>query len=123
MQILTDSEGYVCAAALEGAIAGGREYCGMTPLFFEEYMDCFRLVGGTLALDAQKLVQRQKAQADKKETDALYAWFAWYDRQLMQYQRAQRLGEGFGGDVALLDRQAKQKQARLRELLSKGGTP
>ena len=123
MQMLTDSEGYICAAALEGAIVGGREYCGLVPLFFEEYMDCFRLVGGTLVLDAQKLVKRQKAQADKKEADALFAWFAWYDCQLMQHQRARRLGEGFDGDVAELDRQAKQKQARLRVLLGKGGTP
>lgn len=123
MQILTDSDGYVCAAALEGVIVGGREYCGMMPLLFEENIDCFRLVGSTLALDAQKLVQKQKAQAEKKEADALLVWFAWYDCQLMQYQRARRLGEGFNGDVALLDRQAKQKQARLRLLLGKGGTP
>ena len=90
MQIQTDRDGYVCAAALEGALIGGREYRGLMPMLFEEFMDCFRLVGGTLVLDAQKLVQKQKAQSEKKEEDALLGWFAWYDCQMMQALRAQR---------------------------------
>lgn len=41
-------------------------------------------------------------------------WFAWYDNQVSQYQRCQRLGIEFDRDINELDNQAKTYQEELR---------
>lgn len=57
-----------------------------------------------------------EAMAARAERDELAAWFAWYDIQIMQYQRCQRLGETFDQNVEELDAEAAVKQARIREI-------
>lgn len=54
----------------------------------------------------------------QRELAQLHAWFGWYDAQMMQYQRALRMGEKFDKDIADLDASAAKKQARIREILA-----
>ncbi len=52
------------------------------------------------------------------ELTELYQWFHWYDIQVAQYGRAQRMGAEFDKDISALDAEAAQNQARIREILN-----
>ena len=51
-----------------------------------------------------------------KEQQELLKWIEYYDKQVMQYNRCQRLGIEFDKDISELDNQANINQARLREI-------
>lgn len=51
-----------------------------------------------------------------QERQELLQWFEWYDKQVMQYERCQRLGVEFDKDIHELDEQATVNQQRLREI-------
>ena len=43
-------------------------------------------------------------------------WFAEYDLQVKQYERATRLGETFDKSIEMLDNEAREKALRIKEL-------
>ena len=51
-----------------------------------------------------------------QERQELLDWFEEYDKQVMQYNRCQRLGVEFDKDISELDAQADINQQRLREI-------
>lgn len=51
-----------------------------------------------------------------EEIGELNDWFIDYDIQIAQYNRCQRLGFIFDGDIEKLDNEAQQKQLRIREI-------
>ena len=50
------------------------------------------------------------------ELNKLTSWFEWYDSQMAQYNRCQRLGLEFDRDIAELDAEAVKNQLRIREI-------
>lgn len=55
----------------------------------------------------------------QKELTELDNWFKWYDNQVAQYNRCQRLGLDFDKDINELDNQAKVNQERIAEIRGK----
>lgn len=53
------------------------------------------------------------------ELNELTEWFTYYDNQVAQYNRCQRLGIEFDKDINELDKEANQKQLRIREIKEK----
>ena len=53
----------------------------------------------------------------QNELDNLYIWFEWYDKQVVEYNRCQRLGIEFDRNIQDLDVLALEKQLRIREIL------
>jgi hypothetical protein len=117
MKIVCDAQGYVEGYAEIGGMPGAVEYAGGMPEGFgPETCRYYRLEGGALVYDADRKAAADKAIADAAELAELYKWFEWYDQQVMQYTRAQRLGEDCDIDIMALDEQAAANQARIREL-------
>ena len=116
MIIKFDNEGYVDGFAEIGGMGGACEWTGAIPNGFRENCRVFRLENGVLVKDTAKEQQQQNRAAAEEELVELYEWFAWYDNQCSQYQRAVRMGEKFDWDMSVLDSIAKEKQARIREI-------
>lgn len=116
MLIKFNENGYVDGFAEIGGMDGACEWTGAIPDGFRENCQVFRLEGGALVKDTAKEESQLAAQAAVEELAELYEWFAWYDNQCSQYQRAQRMGEPFDWDMSALDSIAKDKQARIREI-------
>lgn len=118
LKLKTDTDGYVEGYADAGYdMEGAAEYSGEAPAGFDAGT-CrhYRLAGGALVLDAGSQAEARSAETAREELAALHRWFTWYDVQIMQFTRAQRLGEPFDGDVQRLDAQAKANQLRVRAL-------
>jgi hypothetical protein len=118
MQIKIDADGYVIGYADEGfEMDGATPYNGAIPEGFNgETCRHYRLVDDTLMLDEDAQAAGEATRKAQEELAALYEWFAWYDVQVMQYGRCQRLGVEFDQDMAVLDAEAVIKQERIREI-------
>jgi len=117
MQILFDADGRVEGYAEVGGIPGAVEYAGAVPAGFgPDTCRFYRLEGGALVYDAAKRQAELDTIAAAEELAERLEWFEWYDLQVKEYERAQRLGEPFDGDIMALDEQAKENAARIREL-------
>lgn len=59
-------------------------------------------------------------QKNLQELNSLTEWFEWYDRQVQEYARCQRLGIEYTNTLGLtlteLDNLAEEKKARINEL-------
>lgn len=57
---------------------------------------------------------------NNQELNSLTEWFEWYDRQVQEYARCQRLGIEYTNTLGLtlteLDNLAEEKKARINEL-------
>jgi hypothetical protein len=96
---------------------GGFWYDGTVPDgFTPEACRFFRYDSGILILDEARQQAALDFDAAQEELGVLYQWFVWYDTQVMQYTRAQRLGEACDIDIMALDEQAKDNQTRINEL-------
>lgn len=118
MRIRLDADGYVAGYSDDGFdMDGGVDFPGEIPEGFDA-LSCgfYRLEGEKLVFDAQKSREAQEREAAETELEALYQWFEGYDRQVMQYARAQRLGRAFEGDIRELDAQAEINRRRILEL-------
>lgn len=64
----------------------------------------------------------EKSYYDEKELYNLEQWFAYYDRQVAEYSRCQRLGITYSNDdnltIEQLDKLAEQNKAKINELRS-----
>lgn len=76
----------------------------------------YRLENGILTFDETLAAEASQKEAAQIELSEIAGWFSWYDNQVQQYLRAQRLGEMFDGDIVALDAQAKEYQIRIRAL-------
>lgn len=117
MKIKTDQDGFVVGYVIVGDMDGAEEWNGEIPEGFSaEDSRYWRRDGDTLVFDQTRKDQAEQAVAKQAELEELYAWFVWYDNQVMQYNRAVRLGEAFDRDMAEMDVEAKIKQAQIREI-------
>lgn len=120
MKIKTDENGRVLGFVTMGGMEGAEEYTGEIPAGFEQNCRTFRMVDGHLVKDEEAEAAMAKAKAEAEELSEISSWFSWYDNQIAQYSRAVRLGETFDKDIAALDAEAAQKQARIREIKNGG---
>lgn len=59
--------------------------------------------------------EKEKIKFEKQNRiSEINQWFAWYDNQVKQYERCQRLGIEFDKDMVELDHQADAYQKELR---------
>lgn len=119
MKLKLDTEGYVTGYTeycLDYETAPGVEYTGPVPEDFAVSCSNYRYQDGQLVADADRCARALQKENAAIERQEISNWFSWYDNQCMQYQRSLRLGEAFDQDIAALDQEAKQKQARAREL-------
>ena len=73
-------------------------------------------------LTEQEIAEQEQRQLEfnlNNELNELTQWFAYYDNQVAQYNRCQRLRVGFDRDINKLDNEATQKQLRIREINAK----
>ena len=116
MRIKVDDNLKVIGFVELGGMAGAVEYNGDIPDDFRENCLFYRLVDGQLVKDDAAEAAAAEAESAAAELDELYTWFAWYDNQIAQYLRAQRLGQAYDHDISELDALAADKQNRIREL-------
>lgn len=64
----------------------------------------------------EKQVEPTQAEILESELETLLSWFDWYDQQCMQYQRSQRMGVSWEGNIDDLDAQAVIKAHRINEI-------
>lgn len=64
----------------------------------------------------EKYNARKQSYLYEEQLNELETWFNWYDNQVAQYNRCQRLGIEFDKDINELDNQAKVNQERIAEL-------
>ena len=72
-----------------------------------------KVVDGKLVAELHEPTQEELLQIELYE---LETWFTWYDNQVAQYNRCQRLGIEFDKDINELDNQAKVNQERIAEI-------
>ena len=125
MRIKPGKDGYVEGYAEVGDMEGSVAFCGEIPEGFgPKTCRCYRIADAvTLVPDTERLALMQAMPAMQDELAALLDWFAWYDTQVMQYQRAERLGEACDINIGKLDRQAAKNQARIngiKTILNRG---
>lgn len=112
-----DTSGHLCAYSFDTEFSDGNTYRGEIPAdFCEDNFSAWRIEGGRLVFDEYYDEAARQREADAAELAELLQWFSQYDQQVMQYQRAGRLGQAYDRDMASLDRQAVEKQKRIREL-------
>lgn len=116
MKIKFDESGKVLGFVELGGMDGAVEFMGDIPADFRENCGLYRLVDGQLIKDEALQRVQEASQNATAELDELYSWFAWYDNQIAQFMRAQRLGQSYDRDIGELDALAAQKQTRIREL-------
>lgn len=129
MKIEFDANGYVenyLETGGVGDIEGSVEWNGIIPEGFNaETCRFYYRDGDTLRLDETKRQAAQDAEAAQDELNVLLVWFKWYDIQVHQALRAQRMGQEFSAvdsngqryeSLADLDAQAAVYQARIREI-------
>lgn len=72
-----------------------------------------KVVGGKVVAEEHVQTEEEKLESELLELDS---WFKWYDNQVAQYNRCQRLGTKFDKDIKKLDNQAAINQARIAEI-------
>ena len=85
-----------------------------------DYLMCEQNKGKELKVVDGKVVAVEhevtKEELVQKELTELDNWFKWYDNQVAQYNRCQRLGIEYDRDINELDNQAKTNQERVAQL-------
>lgn len=126
LHIRLDENNYVDGYGDGCEIDGGFWYDGAVPEGFEATTCRFyRHENNALIFDEAKQQAAQDAEAAQDELIDLHAWFEWYDIQVHQALRAERMNEAFSAEdssgqtyesLADLDAQAAVYQARIREI-------
>ena len=118
MRIKFGADGYVEGYVIIGGMDGAVEYEGTIPDGFDaETCRCYRLVGGELVLDEEKLAAMRQRETLAQELVEVYVWLDMYHAKLKELEICQRTGEPFDGDMAALDAEAAVKVARKKEIL------
>jgi len=88
-----------------------------------ENLGSYKYIDNEFVLDEEKRNHTLSFKEMQSELYQLEEWFKWYDQQVIQYQRAMRLGIEFDKDINELDAQAVETAARIKELRAFMGTP
>lgn len=118
MQIRYDAQGYVEGYAEVGGMPGAVEYTGAVPEGFgPDTCRYYRMQDGELVFDAEKQHAEEVAESAEATIADLRWWLDnYYDKQVSEYLRCQRLGIPYDKDIMALDEQAEEARARIREL-------
>lgn len=80
----------------------------------------FDYIGERYVFNFAKYAHRKAIPQAEDELNSLTEWFEWYDRQVQEYARCQRLGIEYTNTLGLtlteLDNLAEEKKARINEL-------
>ena len=96
---------------------------GNFPSEFDTYLGCYKYNNGNFILDEAKRQYLVNCDLYTNEGNEIINWFTWYDQQIAQYTRCQRLGIPFDRDIEELDAEASIKQLRLAEIKTYLNTP
>lgn len=101
------------------------EFLGVEITYEEfDYLMCQQSNGKELKVVDGKVVavdhEVTEVERLNNELDSLISWFNdYYDNQIKQYERCQRLGLVFDGNIKTLDNEAQNNQIRIREIREK----
>lgn len=119
LYIRLDDDGYIDGYVEIGGMPGAVEFGGELPEGFGAgTCRCYRLVGGELVLDEEKLAAMRRRETLAQELVEVYAWLDMYHAKLKEFEICQRIGEPFDGDMAALDTEAAVKVARKKEIFA-----
>jgi len=93
------------------------------PEEIDKYLSCYYVVDDRYILDEKRKEWVELQWSTERELNEINRWFAWYDEQCIQYQRAMRLGLEFNRDINELDAEAVSKATRIKELRAFLETP
>lgn len=123
MRIQLDENKYIVSYAVVGDVNNsievdfGVEAFNGLPCFLYKYEN------GSLTLDEEKKTVYLKEQENlsqieniQLQIDELNLWMAGYDEKYKEYERCQRFGLEFEGDIDELNNQASEKQSLLTNL-------
>lgn len=83
----------------------------------------FDIVDNIYVFNQSKYNKRKNIPIIQEELNTLIEWFNWYDRQMQEYARCQRLGLDYyntdGLSIGQLDELAEKNKARINELRNK----
>lgn len=117
MKLKIDSDGKVTGWALSGDIEGGIDYSGIAPDDFYNNYEFYQFKNGQVVFDATLQTQSENSRQNEEKITELTSWFDdYYDKQVAQYARTQRLGIAFDGDIVALDAEAADKQMQIRNI-------
>ena len=109
--------GYITGWASMGNIENGVEVdAKLVDSLDSSLMGCQKYVYGKIVTDSDLVTVKETTKSASVEIAEIKEWFAWYDNQVCQYERAKRLGVEFDKNIADLDAEAAEKQVRIREL-------
>ena len=126
MYIYLDTDGYVYGY---GSDYEENSYkIDQIPSEVDQYLGAYKFNTETFEFEADenKKAWLDQLKVKEKQLDQLTVWFDWYDRQYIQWQRAQRLGLSFNQDMQALDEEAvinAQKILEYRAFLAMPYTP
>lgn len=109
--------GYITGWASMGNIENGIEVdVSLVDSLDSSLVGCQKYVDGKIVTDSDLVTVKETTKSASIEIAEIKEWFAWYDNQVCQYERAKRLGVEFDKNIADLDAEAAEKQVRIREL-------
>lgn len=116
MKLQIDKNNRVIGWSYEGQINGAIEYTDEIPSDFDTCGTYYKWENNSMVYhDELKQAELQQLGAED-EIRELTAWFGWYDKQVMQFNRCVRLGMEFDRDMSALDLLAVENQERIRAL-------
>lgn len=123
MKISLDENKYIVSYAVVGDVNNSMEVDFGVEAF--NGLPCFlyKYENGSLTLDEEKKTAYLKEQENlsqieniQLQIDELNLWMAGYDEKYKEYERCQRFGLEFDGDIDELNNQASEKQSLLTDL-------
>ena len=78
--------------------------------------NCYIYTDNGISIIKSSMVVQTEKEQNENELRELLHWFNYYDNQVNQYNRCQRLGILFDKDIKELDNQAKNNALRVSEL-------
>ena len=114
MYLYLDEKKYIVAMGSEEE--ENSVYVPGVPAEVDQYFDCYQYIDGEYVPDYDRIAWRINRERIEMEAYEISVWFTWYDTQVAQYTRCMRLGQEYDKDIDALDKEAAQKQLRLREI-------
>ncbi|WP_294468629.1 DUF2977 domain-containing protein [uncultured Anaerofustis sp.] len=123
MKIKIDENNYITAYAVIGDVEDSIDINAEENIFNDNPCFLYKYENGSIALDENKKAEYLKEQEKlnkiesiQLQIDEVSMWLNNYDEKYKEYERCQRFGLEFEGDIDVLNSQASEKQSMLIDL-------